>query len=86
VPGISETLREQQSRYKIAEEENTDGESSGVLDAHSRSIPLTINALSAKNATVRITSTRSSMGELQLSGAISNTEESSPADWAEEAS
>jgi hypothetical protein len=59
VSDISETLREQKGRHQVAEQEDGDEKSRGVLDAHSRSTPLTMSEASAKNATVRITNTRS---------------------------
>jgi hypothetical protein len=68
VSDISETLREQKGRHEVAEEEDGDDKPRGVLDAHSRSTPLTISEASAKNATVRITNTRSDMHGLQSSG------------------
>jgi hypothetical protein len=59
VSDISESLGEQQGGDEVAEEENRDGEPGGVFDAHSRSTPRTISVISAKDATVRITNTRS---------------------------
>jgi hypothetical protein len=62
VSDISETLREQQGRHKVAQEKDRDGQPGCVLDAHSRSTPFTISARSAKNAPVRITKRRSDTG------------------------
>ena len=68
VSDISETLREQQGHSEVAEQEDGDDQSDGVLHAHSRSTPFTISADMAKNATVSITKTRSCMVGLQSSG------------------
>jgi len=68
VSDISETLREQKGRHKVAEEEDGDDKPRCVLYAHSRSTPLMISEASAKNAPVRITNTRSDMRGLQSSG------------------
>jgi hypothetical protein len=73
VSDISETLREQKGRYQVAEEENGDDKPHGVLDAHSRSTPLTMSDASAKNAKVRITNTRSDIHGLQSSGGRNRT-------------
>jgi hypothetical protein len=59
VSDISETLREQKGNHEVADEQDGEGEPGDVLDAQSRSTPLTISAVSAKNAPVRITKTRS---------------------------
>jgi hypothetical protein len=65
VSDISESLREEKGHDEVAEEEDGEGETCGVLDAHSRSTPLTISPAMAKNAAVRITNTRSDMNGLQ---------------------
>jgi hypothetical protein len=76
VSDISETLREQKGRHEVAEEQDGDGESRGVLDAHSRSTPLRMRAVSAKNAPVRITNTRSDIFvELQSSSGLDGAHE-----------
>jgi hypothetical protein len=64
VSDISETLREQKGRHEVAEEEDGDDQPRGVLDAHSRSTPLTMSEARAKNAPVRITNTRSDIAVL----------------------
>jgi hypothetical protein len=61
VSDISETLRKEKGYPEIAEKEDGNDQADGVLPAHSRSTPFTISAVTAKNATVRITNTRSSM-------------------------
>jgi hypothetical protein len=66
VSDISESLGVQQGGDEVAEEEDSDGEPRGVLDAHSRSTPLTIIVISAKDATVRITNTRSDIAVLPV--------------------
>jgi hypothetical protein len=61
VSDISETLREQQGHHEVAEQERGEDESRVVLERHSRSTPLRISAMAAKNATVTITNTRSAI-------------------------
>jgi hypothetical protein len=71
VSDISETLRKQKGRHKVAKQEDGDRQSRGVLYAHSRSTPLTISEASAKNAAVRITKRRSDIFvALQSSGGL----------------
>jgi hypothetical protein len=65
---MSETLREQQGDHEIADEEDRQAKPDDVGSAHSRSTPLTINAATAKNTTVKITKTRSAMHKLQFDG------------------
>ena len=61
VSDISESLREQERYEEVAEKQDADGEPGDDLDAHSRSTPLTISAVSAKKATARATNSRSAM-------------------------
>jgi hypothetical protein len=70
VSDISETLREQKGRHKVAKKKDGHGKPRGVLDAHSRSTPLRMSEASAKNAAVRMTNTRSDMHGLQSSGGL----------------
>ena len=58
---ISESLREEQGRDEVADQQNGEDEAGDVLDAHSRSTPFTISAAKAKKATVRTTNTTSAM-------------------------
>jgi hypothetical protein len=73
VSDISEPLREQQGHDEVAEEEGGEDESRGVLEGHSRSTPLRISAMRAKNTTVTITNTRSAIRDSSRQAVRSTT-------------
>ena len=61
VSDISETLREEHGHREVADEQDGHDQTNEVLRGHNRSTPLTMRAVSAKNAMVRTTNTRSAM-------------------------
>ena len=78
---MSEPLREQEGQEQVDDQQRPSDETHDVLEAHSRSTPLTINAASAKNATVTITNTTSAIRCTPVGRwpVVDHTGESSPA-------